>query len=344
MTDRDKVDPGEFHSPVPGGFNGSVDRDHQSLANLTNANRVQITMSALASIAAHLAAIPGRKNLVWLTADLPFSGVAIARALGRADVAVYPVDARGLLPKALPGRIDDASSVPGLGVRPADPDARPRGQDTMEEVARETGGRAFINTNNLSEAIRSAVEDAAVTYTLGFYPDANLLDGKFHELKIRVKRGHPDLRYQKGYFALQDAQAQQTQSAATEAAQSPLEAARIHLLAQVEPVEQPKPGSLRISCTIDLRDLELAQSGDLQKGSAEVLVIQQDAAGRAIARESQILNLQLTRENYARLLKTGLFFRTVVERKDGLATLRVVVAGASHAATGSLIIPAAQIR
>jgi hypothetical protein len=60
-----------------------MDADTQSLAALNNRARAQTTMAALAAIAAHAADIPGRKNLLSLTANLPFSGEAVARILGR---------------------------------------------------------------------------------------------------------------------------------------------------------------------------------------------------------------------------------------------------------------------
>jgi VWFA-related protein len=338
VTSREKADPGEIHTPAPCCFDASIDRERQVLANFTNVNRAQITLSALAGIAAHLAAVPGRKNLVWLTADLPFPAAAVARLLERSNVAVYPMDARGLISKALFNRTDDTAHVPGLGGRAVAGDSRPRGQDAMEEIAQATGGRAFINTNNLSEAIRSAVEDSSATYTLGFYADDNLMDGKFHELKIRVKHAHLEVRYPKGYFAFKDDPS--SQGGLMNAAQSPLEAAGIHVVARVELVEK----SISISGSIDLRDLELAQSREMQQGSATIVMIQQDAAGREIGRESNVLNLQLSKENYPQILKTGVFFRRVVEPKDGLATLRILVADAGGTKTGSLIIPISRIQ
>jgi VWFA-related protein len=338
VTSREKVDPGEIHTPAPCCFDASIDRERQALANITNVNRAQITISALASIAAHLAAVPGRKSLVWMTADLPFSAAAVARVLSHSNVAVYPMDARGLISKALFNRPDDVSTVPGMGPRSLAGDSRPRGQDAMEEIAQDTGGRAFINTNNLSEAIRSTVEDSGATYTLGFYADDNQMDGKFHELKVRVKQARLEVRYPKGYFAFQAEPASATGLA--DAAQSPLEASAIHVVARVERVKD----SISISASIDLRDLELAASGNLQKGSAEIVILQQDAAGRVLARETRTLHLQLTKENYAQILKTGVFFRNLIEPKDGLATLRILVADSGSAATGSLIIPEAKIR
>lgn len=65
----------------------------------------------------------------------------------------------------------------------------------MRTLAEETGGRAFVNTNDLTGAIRQAVDDGAVTYTLGFYPDPDSLDGTFHKLKVRVlHHGAVDIR------------------------------------------------------------------------------------------------------------------------------------------------------
>ena len=94
-TNRATVEPGAFHTPVPGPeFNGELNQEAQRLATMANAQRFAITMSALMSIADHVAHIPGRKNLVWLTANLPFSGQTMARVLSPAQIAAYMVDAR----------------------------------------------------------------------------------------------------------------------------------------------------------------------------------------------------------------------------------------------------------
>ena len=73
-TNRDEVEPGKWHTPVPGEFNPLLDAQALQLSAITNERRAEATMSALQSIASHVANIPGRKNLVWLTANLPFSG------------------------------------------------------------------------------------------------------------------------------------------------------------------------------------------------------------------------------------------------------------------------------
>lgn len=345
VTDREKADPRGVHLPGDtGGLDVAINRDRQTLASFINANRAQITMSALMAISAHMAAIPGRKNLVWLTADPPFPAAAVARIVERANIAVYPVDARGLLTKRVIAPNGDREATGVFGGAKADaPDAQPRGQDVMREIADDTGGRAFINTNDLAQAIRSAVDDAAASYTLGFYPDSETLDGKFHALKVHLKEGHADLRYPKGYFAVKEAMFA-PENALRVAVESPLESAAIHLLARVERVNQPKANSLSVSATIDLHNLAVTERDGKRKAQARVVLVGQDARGGVLDRNEKTLNLDLTKENYEAMLKSGVFVREVIEAKEGLATIRVLVADAASGSTGSLIIPVSQIK
>jgi VWFA-related protein len=62
VTNREAVESGAMHTPVPGTFNATVDGANLQLAGLVNQARGQITMDALRSIAAHVANVPGRKN------------------------------------------------------------------------------------------------------------------------------------------------------------------------------------------------------------------------------------------------------------------------------------------
>src|SRR5580693_7143100 len=246
-TNREAAGPGAYHTPVPGKeFNDNMDAQALEFAAATNERRAMQTMAALQSIASHVANIPGRKNLVWLTANLPFSGAALARILVPAQIAAYPVDARGLLPRAVPASAGDVvasgselSSVLGLDKSPARTD-QPIGVDTMEKIADDTGGRAFVNTNDVTGAIRKAIEDSAVTYTLGFYMDPHSADGKFHELKVQVKRTGLTVRYPKEYFAYEDAPPTKDQNwkSVVTATHSPIESSVIPLQAKVDRISQ----------------------------------------------------------------------------------------------------------
>jgi VWFA-related protein len=352
-TNREAAGPGAYHTPVPGKeFNDNMDAQALEFAAATNERRAMQTMAALQSIASHVANIPGRKNLVWLTANLPFSGAALARILVPAQIAAYPVDARGLLPRAVPASAGDVvasgselSSVLGLDKSPARTD-QPIGVDTMEKIADDTGGRAFVNTNDVTGAIRKAVEDSAVTYTLGFYMDPHSADGKFHELKVQVKRTGLTVRYPKEYFAYEDAPPTKDQNwkSVVTATHSPIESSVIPLQAKVDRISQPLTNSLRLLCSIDIHNLQLMQTGNLRKGAVSVYVLQQDGLGKVLRQWSKTYELQLSEKQYAALLKSGMSFNQDVQPKTGVTTLRILVEDPATAAVGSLTIPLSQLK
>jgi hypothetical protein len=315
---------------------------------MANAQRFAITMSALTSIADHVAHVPGRKNLVWLTADLPFSGQAMARVLSPAQIAAYMVDARGLLTSV--SREDnhgtgDEDALARGNFAPAQ-SPQPIGIETMRELADATGGKAFVNTNDLTGAIREAVEGSSVSYTLGFYVDPALLDGKFHELKLQVKRKGVSLRYPTGYFALQDRPStkDQDRERLLTALRSPLQSSAILVQAKLDRVNQPKPNSLQLSSSIDIHNLQLAQDGKLRKGGIQVYVIEQDQTGKVLHQSSQALSLHLTEQQYAEYLQSGIFFRKYLQPQPGATTLRVLVQDVGTTAVGSLIIPLSAVK
>jgi VWFA-related protein len=347
-TNRDEVEPGKWHTPVPGEFNPLLDAQALQLAAITNERRADDTMAALHAIASHVANLPGRKNLVWLTANLPFSGSTLARILSPAQIAAYPVDARGLLTRRTPEtkwEIDDQlEGVLGMGA-PAQ-SAQPVGIDTMQKLADETGGRAFVNTNDLTGAIRHAVEDSAVTYTLGFYIDSDSLDGKFHELRVQARRAGLELRYPKGYFALKD-------EAATKddrhnnfivAIKSPLDSAAIPLEVRVDRSGQPTPKVLVLTGSIGIRDVHFAQANTLHVAALDVTVLEQDQTGKVLHESTSRLNLRFTEAKYSAVLKSGVNFREVVPAQAGASTLRVLVQDSATATIGSVIVPLSEVK
>jgi VWFA-related protein len=335
-TRRDTVEPGNFHTSVPGEFNEHLDEEAQELAALNNQARAKTTMAALSAIAAHIADVPGRKNLLWLTANLPFSGRVIARILSRANIAAYPVDARGLLPRAPQENLDgvadeDAFALGTLGGPPA-MSAEPIGVAAMQDMADDTGGRAFVNTNDLTGAIRQAIEDSAATYTLGFNIGNESIDGKFHEIKLEVKRKGVTLHYPKGYFAFQDMPVtkEKNRSSLLAALHSPVESSAIPLQVKIERVEKPLPHCLSIYGSIDIHNVQVVQNGSVRKVALDVVTIEQDQSGKVVAQSGSTIS--------------NSHFHQYVQPKANATTLRILVEDPSTAEVGSLVIPLSQIK
>ncbi|HTU32521.1 MAG TPA: VWA domain-containing protein [Candidatus Acidoferrum sp.] len=347
-TQRDTSEPGAVYTPQGSDFDEHIDMDVQMMAALNNGARAEATMAALTAIAAHVADIPGRKNLLWITSNLPFSGHAIAGILSRANIVAYPLDARGLLPRAPEDNIEgvedaDAYAKGELGAPPA-MSQQPIGIPAMEQMADDTGGRAFVNTNDLASAIRSVVEESAVTYTLGFYVDPSSLDGKFHELKVQVTRPGLNIRYPKGYFALEDKAAtkNERQENFLAAIRSPLDSAAIPLLVRAVRVNQPA-NTVQIAGSIGLGNLQIAEQGGTRAGTVDLYFIEQDPAGNVLRQTSTHLRLNLTEAQYQDYLKSGVVFRDQLQVKKETVVLRVVVQDPATSEVGSVIIPLSKI-
>jgi VWFA-related protein len=335
LSQSSEIAPLPVHTPVPGGFNGNMDRERQIAAGLYNGIRAETTFTALSEIAAHAAAIPGRKNLVWLTSNLPFAGGAAGRVMDHAGIAIYPVDARGLLDRRPPEQSDpgvNANVDFGRGP-PSRMAVEPPGLQAMRDLADETGGRAFVNSNDLAGAVRAAVNDAEVSYTLGFYPEEAALDGKFHEIKIRVKHGSHEVRYPRGYFAM--ATEPVNGNRLLEAIASPLESAAIGLTAKIE---REGSGELRISGGIDYADLALAQDGNIKKGTFEIYAVQQDGAGAILNRAQTHYDVRLTAELDSKYKGGEVPFTLTTQAKPGLATIRILATVPGNPGVGSLIV------
>jgi VWFA-related protein len=163
-------------------------------AAIRQRQRILETLDALRAIARLVKGVPGQKNLLWLSAGFPLRldgpGAAGAesfhdeasqttRDLSAANVTIYPIDARGL---AVSSR-----SYINIG--------------TMQELAEQTGGKAYYNSNDLASLVHSAFEDSRRGYVLTYAPSDLQDDGKFHGIRLRAARRGVQLRYRPGYYA-----------------------------------------------------------------------------------------------------------------------------------------------
>lgn len=355
LTNREVAQPALRHAPVLDGEGDAFETGSAlELAAMRNSDRAGETAAALRSIVGHVASIPGRKNLVWLTADLPLSGAAMARILGPANITVYPVDARGLLAQNIDVRpgdqwFADEDSLSGanghLDHSPAQT-AQPQGIGAMRELAAETGGQAFVNTNDITGAIRRAVEDSGVTYTLGFYIDAKAADGKFHELKVEVKQKGLTVLYPTGYFAYREEPPKPdvSRSNIITAVRSPIESSAIPLTASFERATQGGNPMLKMHGRLELSKIALAQAGNVREGAVDVDVVEQDSSGTVLGHSADRLLLKFTPEGYPKALEKGVTFEKTLPVYPRAVTLRVIVQDASTGSVGSLVVPVSKIQ
>ena len=187
--------------------------------------RVRYTMDAMNVLARYLSAFPGRKNLIWFSGSFPLSilpdgdlqdpfmamadmGDEFRETTGlltRAQVAVYPIDARGL--QTLP-LLDASSSGSKYARNPtafgkANSSALSKIADehiTMRQMAAETGGEAFVNTNGLADSVAKAIENGSSYYTITYTPTELKADGSFRKIQVATTPGGYELAYRRGYY------------------------------------------------------------------------------------------------------------------------------------------------
>jgi VWFA-related protein len=170
-------------------------------------------LSALQTAVGMLRPLPDQKSLVYFASGLRLNGVdnqaqlrATTNAALRANVSIFPVDARGLVATTPLG---DATrpSPGGLGMFNGQTAGTQfmtfqRSQDTLYALAKDTGGKAMFDYNDLSLGIVQAAQSVTSYYILGFYSSHTALDGKFHRVKVALADGRSaDVSYRQGYYA-----------------------------------------------------------------------------------------------------------------------------------------------
>lgn len=315
--------------------------------------RGESTTAALEAIANHLAAIRGRKNLIWVSSGFPLvfnddlgrqtftrEVNGATRAVNNANIAVYPVDARGLM-----GAFASAPGAKTAAFSTLE-STRPN-IDTMQTIAEATGGRAYFNTNAIGDAVRRAIEDSRVSYVLGYNPAHANWDGKFREIKVKVNRSGLEVRHRKGYLALPPSPRQGTTGRAEalgDAMRSPLEATGIGLTARIDRVEGQPSGEATLVIRVDAGSVTLEKRAAMWEGAIDVLVAQSLPDGQFFKSMDTTVSLSATVEKHTQMLKEGFTLTSKVVLRDNAYRLHIVVRDVPTRTTGSLIIPAEKIR
>jgi hypothetical protein len=214
-----------------------------------------------------------------------------------------------------------------------------------KNLADTTGGRAFYNTNDLAGAIRQAMDDSAVTYVLGYYPDHNKWNGEFRDIKVKVDRPGVEVRSRSGYYAVAVTGSASEQAAETfaQALKSPLESTDLGFDIQADGVEVSGARQLKVKISLDASQLRFEQQAARWTDNITETWAQFSAEGEEVGAKSQTINLKPTQEAYQQLLKQGLNFSETVPLEKNAAEVRLVLRDAGNGAIGSVIIPLSRL-
>jgi VWFA-related protein len=169
-------------------------------------------LAALQTAVTDLGPLPELKTLVYFGSGLRLNGLdnlaqmrATVNAAIRANVTLNPIDSRGLV--ATPPMGDATRPSPGgLGmfsgtIAQAQITRGQQSQDTLYALAKDTGGRAMFDNNDLSRGIRLATQAVSGYYLVGYYSKNTTADGKFRRVKVALATEMAaDLSYRAGYY------------------------------------------------------------------------------------------------------------------------------------------------
>jgi VWFA-related protein len=328
-----------------------LNRSQEMVSEVYLRRRAQLTTDALEGIANHLAGFPGRKNLVWVSAAFPLvieteHGPLVmkepvdraTRAINSADIAVYPVDIRGLI-----GALNPATATASItkGATPSPvfttlATTHPN-QDTMRTIAEETGGRVYLNTNAIGDAIRRAIDDSRVSYVLGYRSSQPENDNRFRAISVKVNRSGVELRHRRGYFAapLPARNSQTRLDALQRVLLSPIEASSLALAAEVS--QSGKDGTVVVR--FDPAALSWEQTKDGRQAAIDVVIAQSVPEGRYFTIKETTVNLAADPERYKQMIEDGVTLSSNFTAVPGAYRLHVVVSDVASQSVGSLIIP-----
>jgi len=323
--------------------------------------------------------------------------------LTTARIAVYPVDARGTSTNAFyesqnPLNVltsttaqisgenapQSTTAVQVTGVSSAqttqtlNEDAqRNTDQETMKQLAHDSGGKAFVNTNGLAEVIAEIEKTSADFYTITYSPENRNMDGQFRPIEVKLNGVKYNLSYRRGYYArdedlpgtgniemsaadaakvtnplapVMDFGMPQSEQILYKTMIQPLPpqeeaAATPDAKAQEKAVAKGPMSRYMVNFAIDLGDVRLKEEADgLHTGRLVISMIVYDRYGNIVTRKDHIAALNIKPDIYKIFQKTGVQLRDSVEVPRGQYWLRTGVFDPATRKVGTLEVPLSAVK
>jgi len=271
--------------------------------------------------------------------------------LSQAQIAIYPVDARGLMGASNADASSSGLSSAGtlvmgndFGQTVSNSSAfREASQASMQDLAQQTGGRVFKNRNDIDNCVSAASSDGGTYYALGYYPDKKKFDNAFHKLKIAVNRPGTQLRYRAGYFAVDPSKENRKERDAEMAAALHDDAVQSTMVLFDARVVPPPPAAnatvpVQFLVQPDTFSMEEAKNGG-RAINLDFYVAAFTAAGRVAANTGKTVSATITADQYAQVQQKGLMLPLEVKLSPGTYNLRLAVRDNRTGYLGTLSVP-----
>ncbi len=301
---------------------------HARPAGMGDEDDVKKTYVALETLGNQLAALPGLRDIVWITNVVPNVWNTKSTCNGDwIECALYVPHLSVTLDK-------DSVAVNPLSYSPSPDLSR-----DMDMMAGLTGGRSYFD-GDIDTIVKQVSKDAANSYSIAYEPAPDSWDSKFHRVKVTSERKGLKLVGRQRYYAIPDQRppATRQQAALVAAYQDPNDLDNIGLRATITPATGT-PKAVRLQIQINVADLLLLEQVGHFTGGLTFLISDIGASGPIGDPTLTGSMLNLTKQQRDAVLKTGIPLPMDHPLKDGTQKLRLIVLDQSTNAVGSLTVP-----
>ena len=241
-----------------------------------------------------------------------------ARALGNANIAVYPINAFGL---TVGGSSESQYA-------------------SADMIATESGGRAIFNSNGMVDHLKEIVAETSDAYQMGYYPGDKAWDGKYHKIELKLTPQHKGMKVlcRRGYYAMDERVDPTSDRAFIEATRSVVEAPDIGMTLNV--TSNPlHPGPEDVVLRMNVQDLYFDQSSQRARTNLDVAFVQYGRDGLVLQSFKDNIRLGLQKETWMKASQKGLFYPKKLTIVEGAEKVRVVVRDLATGSIGSVSVP-----
>ncbi len=346
---------------------GNMKEGEQKITLAQHRNARLSTLEALQQMAQMLSGIPGRKTVIWASSSFPFgdlfstsgglnvhynmascSGTDLDyvaytwRLLNQANIAIYPVDARGLVNTAFDVISPDRKYSPSYADKQG---AQSQFQDsitTFENIAAATGGRPCYGRTDLHNCFEEAIQDSHAYYVLGYYVDRSKKPAPgWKKLEVRVRAKGAKVRARGGFFLSPDTldpSALRKTDVAT-ALGSPLSYSGLSFRGHwLETTPKGPKKSVRYELRLPSNSISV-DPGDGNHINLEFVAVATDKDGKSAATTSQTVDRKLPAQAVGEIMTQGITYRNSLELDPGMYLVHFVVRDNLTQHTGSIVIP-----
>ena len=349
----------------------ALQRFQQEMQATQAFTRVSLTLDALQDLSRYLTGFHGRKNIIWFSGSFPQiefptgsdrtrvdldSGNGLSKEmksaidmLAAAQIAVYPIAAQGLDTQGMyQAQTVAAPQVIGGGMTAGEKlmkgasqnlnnenVSRYFNQKAADDIAANTGGKAYYNTNGLKEAFAEAVHTGSYYYRISYSPTDKKMIGRYRKIEVKIRKGSHatprEIAYRHGYY---EENAKQSKTASPEPATDLLHPLMsrglpdateiVYNLRLLRSAIQPAAGGAPVGDNKDLHgpvtrygadfvipvdalDFEITSDG-VRHGGIELSLVAYDHGGRPLNWIVRSIRTSLRPEVYVSVQRTGVQF------------------------------------